>query len=814
VASFRASTQHEGPGRAQQSEHGRPTAAQSEGEHAETLSAFSATSCGKLPLVWTRAVRNHVLPLIERGLPTLTFFAAWAFLNAVVNARYPDDEPAFWYLIPSSDVVMFFAYFAFFAWSGWRVPAVARVVLVVFLFVVRLIRLGDGVQTRYFGDRFNLYSDLPLIPEGVRFAHSTLAAWKFWALLLLVVGGLYALGVVSYRALVFVERYFTVRRHVGEFVAVTAVFLALSFVHHDPSYRELYLGGFGASAFPRLRYELKFLLNVYGYKTKNLEAIADVQEELSRTPSNLAKLDHKNVFLFLIESYGATVFERPFLRERARPALDALEAELGRRGFSIASSELRSPTYGGHSWLAQMTLSTGVRTESQLQYELMFTRQPKPMAAFFHDAGYRTVVAQPGTTRDWPKGEIFRFDQHYYARQFDYAGPGFAWAPMPDQYVLDFMRRRELASHPGPMFVEYVLISSHAPWSEQPALVDDWNRIGNGALYRELDNPHYPIEWPNFENASEAYIHSIVYDFEVLKRFFAEYVVDDTLVILIGDHQPVTEITDHSPSYAVPIHVLSRNERLVEPFRNRGYTSGMWPRRTEQPAPLERFLIDFLRDFSVADATPEVANFDRAPSSSASQAGCNRDGYADERHIGRIAETEVTAAAAATAAAGGDSARARRASGDGDGHRTAVGRCARGDGRCTAVARSDGHRTALGWSTRGDGRRTAFRRSTSRGKRAALGRRGRCSRTAGSARSAFGVRSTELRAACVERERPAQAGERNHLSELHHDDGSRLGTMTSSYMPIVPIVRRRVSGFYRQGRRYARTRCNRPMSFE
>lgn len=554
----------------------------------------------------TRAVQSQVVLVLERGLPTLTFFAVWAFLNAVVNVHYPGGEPAFWYLIPSSDIVMFLAYFAFFAQSKWRVPTVVRVLLVTFLLLVRLIRIGDGIQARYFSQRFNVYSDLPLIAEGIRFAHSTLAAWKFWLLLILIVGGLCVLVVASYRALVFVERHFTDRRHVWEFGAVTALFLALSLVRHDPHYRELYLGGFGASAFPRLRYEVKFLLNVYGYKTENLKAIADVQEELRRTPSNLARLDHRNVFLFLIESYGATVFGRPFLRDRVRPVLEEFEAELGRRGFSMASGELRSPTYGGRSWLAQMTLATGVRTESQLQYELVFTRQPKPIAAFFHEAGYRTVVVQPGTTRAWPKGELFRFDQHYYARQFDYAGPSFAWAPMPDQYVLDFTRRRELANHPGPTFVEYVLVSSHAPWSNQPALVDEWDRIGNGAIYRHLDNPHYPIEWPYFQNASGAYINSIIYDFEVLKRYFAEYVRDDTLIILIGDHQPVSEITEHSSSFAVPIHVLCRDGRLLEPFRNRGYAPGMWPRRAGAPEPMERFMIDFLRDFSTADAKPEA----------------------------------------------------------------------------------------------------------------------------------------------------------------------------------------------------------------
>lgn len=552
--------------------------------------------------------RQRLQALFGATAATGCFLAVWAFLNAVFNARYPFDEPRFWYLIPSIDVVFLFAYLALFAQSHWRVPKAVRVLLVALFLLVRLVRLGDGVQLRYFAQRFNLYSDLALIPEGVRFSYSTMPGRKFWSLALLVGGGLVGLAVACYRALTYVERYFERRRHVFGFVGVTAVFLGLSFVRHDPRYGDLYLGGFGASAIPRLRYELKFLLNVYGYESQNLKAIADVQERLRRTPSNLSKLGRKNVFLILVESYGATVVERPLFKDRIRPVFDAFESELGQRGFAMASSELDSTTYGGHSWLAHVTLATGVHTENQLQYELIFTQHPKPIAGFFHEAGYRTIIVQPGTTREWPRGELFRFDQHYYSWNFDYAGPSFGWATMPDQYVLDFVRRRELGNHGPPLFVQYVLVSSHAPWSDQPVLLDDWGRIQDGSVYKKLETVHYPIQWPDFTNASEAYIRSIVYDFEVLKRYFVDYIQDDSLFIVMGDHQPVTEVTGYSPSHAVPVHVFSRNAQLLEPFLIRRYTRGMWPRQTEPPRPMELFLTDFLRDFSTSTAEVKVAN--------------------------------------------------------------------------------------------------------------------------------------------------------------------------------------------------------------
>ena len=170
---------------------------------------------------------------------------------------------------------------------------------------------------------------------------------------------------------------------------------------------------------------------------------------------------------------------------------------------------------------------------------------------------------------------------------------------MPDQYVLDFVHRREIATKGNqPLFVQYVLISSHAPWSDLPPIVDDWSRLRNGALFHELPRTRYPIEWPDFANASRAYIDSIVYDLEILKRYIRDFVSDDALIIIVGDHQPVAEVNGHSDSHAVPIHVVSRDRALLEPFVRRGHTPGMRPRAEPPYAGLESFLVTFLGDYS------------------------------------------------------------------------------------------------------------------------------------------------------------------------------------------------------------------------
>jgi hypothetical protein len=67
---------------------------------------------------------------------------------------------------------------------------------------------------------------------------------------------------------------------------------------------------------------------------------------------------------------------------------------------------------------------------------------------------------------------------------------------------------------------------------------------------------------------------------------------------VLGDHQPVAEVTRQSRSFAVPIHVISRNRALVDAFRARGYRSGMGPARPENPPGLETLLPDLLADLS------------------------------------------------------------------------------------------------------------------------------------------------------------------------------------------------------------------------
>jgi hypothetical protein len=168
---------------------------------------------------------------------------------------------------------------------------------------------------------------------------------------------------------------------------------------------------------------------------------------------------------------------------------------------------------------------------------------------------------------------------------------------MPDQFVLDWVRRREWTAPAQPIFARYVLISSHASFSIQPPYIADWETIGDGSLYKAREPVTYPIEWPDLSNAGEAYLRSLEYEFETLGNYLAQYVTRDTLIIILGDHQPNVQLTGPGEPWSVPVHVVSRNPRLLTPFRQRGYTAGLFPDQPLPHAGMETFLPGFLEDF-------------------------------------------------------------------------------------------------------------------------------------------------------------------------------------------------------------------------
>lgn len=498
---------------------------------------FSGT-CRTQPLE-PPPLRGTLRSGFKRALPTLFFLLAWGFLNLLVNLNYPTHEPhSLAPLLPSPEIAALLASLCAAVWLGMPFHHAVYVPLTCVLIFLRLFLIADVLVPMYFNRNFNLYIDSRYVDDLIHLLYSTSSTEAIIFYTGLTVGAFGAMTWGVWRALKTIHHYLTVRSHRYVFLAMAAVLVLFSLLAH-PARTGLFARGF----FHRVVEEVDFILHVKGYRAQTLDAIRASMARAEKIPASLDKLKGTNVYLFFVESYGHTVFADPIHFSMIAPVFDAFQQTLESRGFTAYSNSLTSPTYGGTSWLAHGTLASGVKLTSQALFDLLVTSKAKTLAGYFNRAGYRTVSVMPGTKWPWPEGAFFGYQKKYYTRDFDYKGPQYGWSPMPDQYVLDSIYRREIRNRMQPLFIEYVLISSHAPFHCQPPYVDDWSQIGDGSIFGKREIITFPIVWPDLSNAAEAYIASLSYEFEVLKAYLEQYINDDALIIIVGDHQPNVQIT-------------------------------------------------------------------------------------------------------------------------------------------------------------------------------------------------------------------------------------------------------------------------------
>ena len=522
--------------------------------------------------------------------PMLSFLAACALLSVLLHVNYPADH--FFsrqLLMPSIDVWLLLIFLALAAGWGRRLLVCTTVVVWLLFLLLRLIRIGDVVVPMYLNRPFNLYLDsqylsslLDLLQTSSDGRGIILMAAGGTAVIL----GFIALSLLAWKTAAGALADKRVRLF---FVGGSVLLFSLAF-HWD----------WQPPATPtivRLGQEMRSFHRQHQQQQAFISRMEEASGQKTAEPVTLTRLQGADVLLFIIESYGRIVYTRPQYRQTMQATMTRLAETLAQHGMRAVSSFLVSPTYGGISHLAHGTLEFGFKVHNDLEYNALLRSTLPPLASSFAKSGYRSVSVMPGTRFVYPEGAAYGYDQAYYADQFDYRGPTFGWAPMPDQFVLDWVRRREFVQDSPPLFVRYVLVSSHASYSIQPTFIADWDSIGNGDIYNTLQPVRYPISWPNLKNAGAAYLRSLDYDFTMLGEYLARHVRPDTLIIIMGDHQPNVQLTGEGEPFSVPVHIISGTARLLDPFRRRGYTPGLIPDQPLPHAGMENFVPDFLQDF-------------------------------------------------------------------------------------------------------------------------------------------------------------------------------------------------------------------------
>ncbi|MFI9818954.1 CDP-alcohol phosphatidyltransferase [Streptomyces sp. NPDC052013] len=307
----------------------------------------------------------------------------------------------------------------------------------------------------------------------------------------------------------------------------------------------------------------------------------------------------KDVLFTFIESYGRSAVEDPAIAPGVTRTLDTATEALAKAGFRARSGWLTSATYGGSSWLGHSTTLSGLWIDNQQRYRTVTSGDHLTLTKAFQKTGaWDTLGVMPGVQKGWPEAEWYGLDKVYDAFELGYRGPKFSWSTMPDQYALEAFQRLEHGrKRDKPLMAEIILTSSHQPWAPIPKLVD-WEDLGDGSVFdavqRAGKKPADVIA--DTTESRQEYGRSISYSVTSLTQWLERYGTDDTVLVFLGDHQPIARVSGANASRDVPVSVVARDPKVLEKIDGWNWTEGLRPAKN---APVWR-MSDFRDRFLTA----------------------------------------------------------------------------------------------------------------------------------------------------------------------------------------------------------------------
>ncbi len=453
----------------------------------------------------------------------------------------------------------------------WELPAVLlavalfparglRMLVVVLALALVVLRVADLGTYAAFSRPFNPLLDMHLLVSGWGLLASSVGRVEALGYILAILTALAAVGWLLWISLARIPRIGRAGRGVTVALPMVAVLVAVVAPQSAPF-----------AATPVVAGQIARM-------TRGVADLAAFTEALDEAPTpapRFAALDGHDVILAFVESYGRSWLDDPQFAETAVPRLEAVERRLAEAGWHMRSAWAAAPTRGGQSWLSHGTLLSGLWVDSQTRYDRLITSDRASLNELFRRAGWRTGAAMPAITLDWPEAGWFGYDITLDAEALDYAGKPFEWVTMPDQYTWTAMDRMLRA--PGPDMIEIALVTSHAPWTPLPRIVA-WEAVGDGSIFDgTLRDGGTPREvWSAPETIRAQYSKSLDYALEIAGQYIAND-DEDTLFVILGDHQPAPLLTGQDAPPDVPVHVISRDPSLLDRLPAAHFSRGMIP---------------------------------------------------------------------------------------------------------------------------------------------------------------------------------------------------------------------------------------------
>ncbi|WP_406157317.1 CDP-alcohol phosphatidyltransferase [Streptomyces sp. NBC_00882] len=444
--------------------------------------------------------------------------------------------------------------------------------------VMTILNLLDMGFNDYLGRPFNAVLDWELLDDAQSYVADSMGkgvavgAVVGTVVLVLVVVAVMALAMVRLSGLLVLDRQTATRGTLlAATVWVTCSALGLQ-IFGTPLASE-HTAALAAAQAKRVLYTVR--------DEAEFQKVAKV-DAFGNTPGSqlVPDLRGKDMIFTFIESYGRSAVEDPAIAPGVDKTLDTSTAALAKAGFHAKSGWLTSATYGGSSWLGHSTTLTGLWIDNQQRYRTVMASDHLSLTKAFKKTGaWDTVGVMPGIQKGWPEQKYYDLDKVYNAFQLGYQGPKFSWSTMPDQYALEaYQRQVHGKKRDKPLMSEIILTSSHQPWAPIPKMVD-WDDLGDGSIFKGIQRAGNKASEiiADSTRSKQEYGKSISYSVTSLTQWLERYGNDDTVLVFLGDHQPIARVSGENASRDVPISIVAKDPKVLDKIASWNWTDGLKP---------------------------------------------------------------------------------------------------------------------------------------------------------------------------------------------------------------------------------------------
>ena len=106
-----------------------------------------------------------------------------------------------------------------------------------------------------------------------------------------------------------------------------------------------------------------------------------------------------------------------------------------------------------------------------------------------------------------------------------------------------------------------------------------WDQLGNGKVFNAIhDAGKKPGDILTSSPKSQAeYGKSIQYSVTALTEWLERYGKDNTVLVFLGDHQPIARVSGNHANRDVPISIVAKDPKVLDKISNWGWTDGLRP---------------------------------------------------------------------------------------------------------------------------------------------------------------------------------------------------------------------------------------------